>query len=116
MASVEVPKELVDKVYEVIEVAKTSGKIRKGTNEKFPLKGFLLCPVCNKPLRGSTPRGNGGYNSYYHCDPKKKCSCNWFKRDLVHDQVEKLLLFSKKWNLNSWLKCAITSVQTSIKY
>lgn len=29
----EVPKELVDKVYEAIEVAKATGKIRKGTNE-----------------------------------------------------------------------------------
>ncbi|MFH0889877.1 MAG: 50S ribosomal protein L7Ae [Candidatus Aenigmatarchaeota archaeon] len=28
-----VPKELVNKVYEAIELAKTSGKIRKGTNE-----------------------------------------------------------------------------------
>ena len=29
----EVPKELVDKVYEAIEVAKATGKIKKGTNE-----------------------------------------------------------------------------------
>ena len=29
----EAPKELVDKVYEAIEVAKTTGKLRKGTNE-----------------------------------------------------------------------------------
>ena len=33
MASIEVPKELLDKVYEVIETAKTTGKIKKGTNE-----------------------------------------------------------------------------------
>ena len=29
----EAPKELIDKVYEAIEVAKATGKIRKGTNE-----------------------------------------------------------------------------------
>ncbi len=29
----EVPKELTDKTYQVVEVAKESGKIRKGTNE-----------------------------------------------------------------------------------
>ena len=29
----EVPKELVDKVYEAIELAKATGKIKKGTNE-----------------------------------------------------------------------------------
>jgi len=33
MASIEVPKELLDKVYETIETAKTTGKIKKGTNE-----------------------------------------------------------------------------------
>ena len=33
MASIEVPKELLDKVYEIIETAKTTGKIKKGTNE-----------------------------------------------------------------------------------
>ena len=33
MASIEVSKELVDKVYEIIETAKTTGKVIKGTNE-----------------------------------------------------------------------------------
>ena len=33
MAAIEVPKEMMDKVYEIIEVAKTTGKISKGTNE-----------------------------------------------------------------------------------
>jgi len=29
----EMPKELIDKTYEVVELARDSGKIRKGTNE-----------------------------------------------------------------------------------
>tara|TARA_Y100000310_G_scaffold155045_1_gene154517 strand:+ start:1519 stop:1863 length:345 start_codon:yes stop_codon:yes gene_type:complete len=33
MASIEVPKESVDRIYEVIETAKTTGKVMKGTNE-----------------------------------------------------------------------------------
>jgi len=33
MASIEVSKELLDKIYEVIETAKTTGKVIKGTNE-----------------------------------------------------------------------------------
>lgn len=33
MAAIEIPKESVDKVYEIIENAKTTGKIVKGTNE-----------------------------------------------------------------------------------
>ena len=33
MASTEVSKDLMDKVYEIIETAKATGKIKKGTNE-----------------------------------------------------------------------------------
>ncbi|MAH32889.1 50S ribosomal protein L7ae [archaeon] len=33
MGAIEVSKELLDKVYEIVEVAKTTGKIKKGTNE-----------------------------------------------------------------------------------
>ena len=33
MAAIEVSKEMVDKIYEIIEVAKSTGKIKKGTNE-----------------------------------------------------------------------------------
>ncbi len=33
MADKEIPKELIDKVYEAIEIARTTGKIRKGSNE-----------------------------------------------------------------------------------
>mgnify|MGYP001575666096 FL=1 len=33
MAQLEVPKEMIDRVYEAIEVAKTTGKLKKGSNE-----------------------------------------------------------------------------------
>ncbi len=33
MAGIQVSKEVVEKIYEIIESAKTTGKIRKGTNE-----------------------------------------------------------------------------------
>ena len=33
MAAIEVQKELMDKIYEIIEIAKTTGKVSKGTNE-----------------------------------------------------------------------------------
>ncbi len=43
----EVPKELTDKIYQVVEVAKESGKIRKGTNEvtKLVERGEAQCVV-----------------------------------------------------------------------
>jgi len=33
MAAIEVEKEMLDKIYEIIEVAKATGKVKKGTNE-----------------------------------------------------------------------------------
>ena len=48
----EAPKELVDKVYEAIEVAKATGKIRKGTNEatKVIEKGIAKLVVIAKDV------------------------------------------------------------------
>ena len=48
----EAPKELVDKVYEAIEVAKSTGKIRKGTNEATKLieKGLAKLVVIAKDV------------------------------------------------------------------
>src|SRR4030067_806647 len=45
----EVPKDLTDKTYQVVEVAKESGKIRKGTNEGT-----------EHGRRGGAARGGGG--------------------------------------------------------
>lgn len=33
MAAIEVPKEQLDKILEIVEVAKSTGKLKKGTNE-----------------------------------------------------------------------------------
>jgi hypothetical protein len=39
----------------------------KKINEKFPLKGFLTCPVCTTPLTGSSSKGRSKHYTYYHC-------------------------------------------------
>jgi site-specific DNA recombinase len=62
---------------------KTGGDVkRKGVNNPdFPFKRVVLCPICRKPLSGSSSRGRAGvYFPYYHCSrdghyfgvPKKK--------------------------------------------
>jgi site-specific DNA recombinase len=33
----------------------------------FPLKGFLLCPECQRPLTASVCKGRSEHYSYYHC-------------------------------------------------
>jgi site-specific DNA recombinase len=60
----------------------------KKVNEKFPLKDFVLCPNCHKPLKASSSKGRNKYYSYYHC--AKPCNTrykaenveNWFSNFL----------------------------------
>ena len=47
---------------------------KKNTHQKshkeddaFPLRGFLLCPVCSKPLTGGHSKGRNKYYPYYKC-------------------------------------------------
>ena len=33
----------------------------------FPLRGFVRCDICGRPLTGSWSKGRNGYYAYYHC-------------------------------------------------
>ena len=37
------------------------------TLDEFPMRGFLICPECEKLLTGSKSKGRTKYYSYYHC-------------------------------------------------
>lgn len=50
--------------------------------EMFPLRGFLVCPKCNRMLTGSGSKGRNGIYYYYHC--LAACGCR-FKADVVND-------------------------------
>src|SRR5690606_29560042 len=68
-----ITKELFVKVQGIIDAGKPQlGVSHKKINGKFPLKGFILCPECLKPLRASSSKGRKEYYSYYHC----KSPCN----------------------------------------
>jgi site-specific DNA recombinase len=63
-----ITKKLYDKVQDVLN--HRSDKFQtshKKLNDNFPLKGFLLCPHCNKPLTASSSKGRNKYYTYYHC-------------------------------------------------
>ncbi len=34
---------------------------------RFPLKGQMLCPTCNKPMTASVSKGRSKSYAYYHC-------------------------------------------------
>lgn len=52
----------------------------KKVNEKFPLKDFVLCPNCHKPLKASSSKGRNKYYSYYHC--AKPCNTRYKAEDV----------------------------------
>lgn len=63
-------------------------------NEKFPLSGFILCPVCGSPVYGSTSN-NGSKKKVRRYYNNYKCSCNCpaqsYKAETVHEILLKEL-------------------------
>ena len=84
-----VSRELFNKVQDIINgTNKQQGVKHKKVNPNFPLRGFVMCPKCNKPLSASSSKGRNGYYSYYHCFApcdvriKKEDVHNWFEEFL----------------------------------
>ncbi len=40
---------------------------RERNHPDFPLRGFVRCETCGRPLTGSWSKGRNGYYAYYHC-------------------------------------------------
>src|SRR3989344_4464049 len=55
-------------------------------NPLFPLKRTVLCSEGNKPLTGSSPRGNGGIYHYYHC---YRVGCSMKAKIISTEKLEK---------------------------
>lgn len=56
--------------YEVQNIITTKRKIsceKQDLNAMFFLKGYLICPLCGKKLRGSFSQGKTKKYPYYHC-------------------------------------------------
>jgi DNA invertase Pin-like site-specific DNA recombinase len=84
-----VSKKTFDTVQSVLDGRnKQKGKTHKKVNPNFPLRGFVMCPKCNRPLSASSSKGRGGYYSYYHCF--SPCDVRIKKED-VHTWFEEFL-------------------------
>ena len=56
--------------YRVQQVLDGKGHViesRKNVNPEFPLRRFVSCAHCGKPLTASFTRGHGGRYAYYRC-------------------------------------------------
>ncbi|WP_276349190.1 recombinase family protein [Daejeonella sp. JGW-45] len=55
-------------------------------NERFPLRGYLKCNICESKLTGSRSKSrNGDYHYYYHCQNGCK---ERFRADIAHATFE----------------------------
>jgi hypothetical protein len=62
---------------------------RQRNHPDFPLRGFVRCEACGRPLTGSWSKGRNGHYAYYHC--QKPCrSVNVSKAALVGGGVVEL--------------------------
>ncbi|GAA3594727.1 recombinase family protein [Flavivirga amylovorans] len=76
-----ISKTIFDKVQYYIDGGKKQYKVaHKKVNAKFPLKDFVLCPSCHKPLKASSSKGRNQYYSYYHC--AKPCNTRYRTEDI----------------------------------
>lgn len=98
---------------------KLNGKVkvayRKDNTSEFPLRGFILCSVCNKPMTASWSTGRNGKHPYYHCKTKT-CDAvgKSIKRELLETGFknilrsitpnEKVLNLTKEILLDTWKK------------
>ncbi len=74
---------------ELLRSNKNTAAKYKQNNPEFPLRRFLLCTECNKPLTGSSPRsGSGKYSPRYHCS---RCHLPSIKAEEIHEQFLHLL-------------------------
>ena len=66
------------------------GEVHLKKNERYVLKGTLLCANCNQRLYASAPRtGNGGHSPRYGCG--RGCKLPSVKADVIHDEFSELL-------------------------
>jgi site-specific DNA recombinase len=64
---------------------------RQRNHPDFPLRGFVRCDVCGRPLTGSWSKGRNGHYAYYHC--QRQCrAVNVSKATLEGAFVDELAL------------------------
>lgn len=65
---------------------------RKDLDADFPLRGFVLCSVCEKPLTAAWSRGKRSRFAYYRCTTKdcERCQKS-IRADRMHADMDALL-------------------------
>ena len=67
-----IPEDVFDRVQNLLSGRRPSIAPRRRANADFPLRAFVRCGSCGKPLTGSNSTGRSGEKyPYYHCQNKK---------------------------------------------
>lgn len=109
-----ITKELFTKVQDVLDNRNSKNAIKhKKVNELFPLRGFSLCPDCDRPLTASISKGRSKYYTYYHCispcnrrykiEDAENWILNFLKNIAMDNQVQLLFVEMIKEELNKGL-------------
>ena len=63
----------------------TKGIVRKDNSADFPLRGFVECGDCGKPLTSCWAKGKKQRHAYYHCFNR---DCSMYGKSIRRDQIE----------------------------
>lgn len=80
-----ISESLFDEVQDVLNGRKKKTPAKNTRREELPLRGYLICKQCGRPLTGSASHGNGGKYYYYHCQASLGCK-ERFKAKQANDE------------------------------
>ncbi len=81
---------IFDEVQDILHGRKRVTKVRSTKDENLPLRSFVVCKSCGRPITGSGANGNGGKYYYYHCQTATVCK-ERYRADVAHESFAELL-------------------------
>ncbi len=85
-----VPPELFDRVQAILAGRAPTVAPRLRSHPDFPLRRFVRCRSCNRPLTGSKSRGRGKHYPYYSC-PSGKCGAISIRKEKLEAKFVALI-------------------------
>lgn len=79
-----ISESLFYQVQDVLDGRKKAPGTKYTVDDEIHLRGFLICPKCERKLTGSASKGRNRHYHYYHCTPQ--CGSR-FKSELVNDAM-----------------------------
>ncbi len=82
-----VSRETFDRVQALLDGKRTTVEPRQRNNPDFPLRNFVRCGLCERPLTASWSKGRNGRYAYYRCQNRACKGVN-----VRRDEMERLFI------------------------